>query len=114
MTSAIAWLFRNGFSPTQSGAFAGKMTPQMAREFLEQAAKAMGLQPQEVGTPGRSPFVLASPLAYLKLVGDVEITVTPGMELYGREADPIVAIAQLGGEPAPVRGILIKINVEGA
>jgi hypothetical protein len=78
------------------------MTPKMARDFLEQAAQVMGLQPPQVGAPGRSPFVLASPLAYLKLVGDIEITVTPDMELYGREADPIVAIARLGGEPAPV------------
>jgi hypothetical protein len=114
MTSAIAWLFRNGFTPAQSGTFAGKMTPQMARDFLEQAAQAMGLQPQEVGAPGRTPFVLTSPRAYLKLLGDIEITVTPDMELYGREADPLVAIAQLGSEPAPVRGILIKINVAGA
>jgi hypothetical protein len=87
------------------------MTPQMARDFLEQAGHAMGLQAEEVGALGRAPFVLTSPLAYLKLLGDIEITVTPDMELYGREADPIVAIAHLGGEPAPVRGILIKINV---
>ena len=111
MTSAIAWLFRNGFAPEQSGAFVGRITPQMARDFLDQAAQAMGLQPEEVGAPGRTSFVLTSPLAYLKLLGDIEITVTPDMELYGREADPIVAIAQLRGEPAPVRVIQIKINV---
>jgi hypothetical protein len=52
------------------------------------------------GLNERSPFVFSEPRAYLHLLGKAEITVTPDLEIQDREADPLVAISQLGAEPA--------------
>jgi len=72
----------------------------MAKDFLEQAAQVLGVQPYDVGANGRSPFLFSEPRAYLQLLGEVEITVTPNLEIQDRDADPLVAISQLRAEPA--------------